>query len=168
LTLSKTILIRYKPKITTKMSDLAKRTITIEKTFNASIKLVWEAWTTSEHIVKWWAPNGMNMNVIEHEFKVGGKWKYSMPMPDGNEFISEGTYKEIVEFKKIITSADFKPMTEGVELQVLFEADGDKTNFTFHVIHPTEEYCKQQEEMGIYNGWGSAFDRLSIILTEMR
>lgn len=150
------------------MSDLAKRTITIEKTFNAPLQLVWEAWTTSEHIVKWWAPAGMTMNVIEHEFKVGGKWKYSMPMPNGDEFLSEGTYKEIVEFKKIITSADFKPMTENVELQVLFEAYGDKTKFTFHVIHPTEEYCKQQEEMGIYNGWGSAFDRLSTTLEKLK
>lgn len=44
----------------------------------------------------------MDIKVIEHEFKVGGKWKYAMPMPDGNEFISEGTYKEIVELKKML------------------------------------------------------------------
>ena len=37
---------------------------------------------------------------------------------------------------------------------------GEKTKFTFNVIHETPEYRKQQEEMGIYNGWGSAFDRL--------
>lgn len=146
------------------MSDLANRTLTIEKTFNAPVQLVWEAWTQTEHIVKWWAPNGMAIKVLEHEFKVGGKWKYSMPMPNGSEFISEGTYKEIVELKKIVTSADFKPMTEDVELQVLFEADGEKTKFTFSVIHTTPEYCKQQEEMGFYNGWGAAFERLEQVL----
>jgi uncharacterized protein YndB with AHSA1/START domain len=37
-----------------------------------------------------------------HDFKVGGKWKYSMPMPDGNLFISEGTYLEIEQYKKIV------------------------------------------------------------------
>lgn len=142
------------------MSDLANRTLTIEKIFNAPVEVVWEAWTKSEHIIKWWAPNGMDIKVIEHNFKVGGKWKYAMPMPDGNEFISEGIYKEIIELKKIISSADFKPMTEGVELQTFFEADGEKTKFTFSVIHATAEYCKQQEEMGFYNGWGSALDRL--------
>ncbi len=146
------------------MSDLKNRTLTIEKTFNASIQVVWDAWTQSEQILKWWAPNGMDVEVIEHDFKVGGKWKYSMAMPDGNEFISQGTYKEIVELKKIITSADFKPMTEGVELQSYFEADGGRTKFTFKVVHPTAEYCKQQEEMGFYNGWGSAFDRLETML----
>ncbi|WP_299112860.1 SRPBCC domain-containing protein [uncultured Winogradskyella sp.] len=148
------------------MSDLANRTLTIEKILNAPVDLVWDTWTKSEHIVKWWAPNGMDIKVIQHDFKVGGKWKYSMLMPDGNEFISEGTYKEIEVFKKIITSADFKPMTHNVELQIHLEADGENTKFTFNVIHDTPEYCKQQEEMGFYNGWGSAFNRLEKLLTE--
>ena len=150
------------------MSDLKNRTLTIDKTFNAPVKIVWDAWTQPEHILKWWAPNGMDIKVIEHEFKVGGNWKYTMPMPDGTAFISEGTYKEIVPLKKIVTSADFKPMTEGVELQSLFEAYGDKTRFTFNVIHPTPEYRKQQEEMGFYNGWGSAFDRLEALVSDLK
>ena len=149
------------------MNDVKKRTLTIKKVFNAPIKLVWEAWTKSDHIIQWWAPKGMKVTVVKHDFKVGGKWKFVMPMADGNEFISEGRYLEIVEFNKIITTADFKPMTEGVELQVFFEADGDKTNFTFSVVHPTEEYCKQQEKMGFYNGWGSAFDRLETLLSSL-
>jgi len=147
-----------------KMNDAKNRTLTIKKVFNALIKIVWEAWIKPDHIVQWWAPKGMKVTVIKHDFKVGGKWKFVMPMPDGNEFISEGQYLEIVEFNKIITTADFKPMTEGVELQVFFEADGDKTNFTFSVIHATEEYCKQQEKMGFYNGWGSAFDRMEALI----
>lgn len=145
-------------------NDLAKRTLTIRKTLDAPVELVWEAWTQTEHIVKWWAPNGMNVKVVKHQFKVGGEWKYTMLMPDGNEFISEGVYSEIVQLKKIITSANFRPMTEGVEMRSLFEKDGDKTHFTFSVVHPTEEYKLQQEKMGFYNGWGSAFNRLEALL----
>ena len=141
-------------------NEVSKRMLTIRRTFNVPRKIVWEAWTKPEHIVQWWGPKGMQIKVIEHDFKVGGKWKYTMPMPDGNEFISDGVYSEIVEPEKIVTSANFKPMTEGVIILVLFEENGDKTDFTFSVIHPTEEYCKQQEKMGFYNGWGSAFDRL--------
>ncbi|MDO5980974.1 SRPBCC family protein [Flavivirga spongiicola] len=143
-----------------KTNDAKNRTVTLKRTFNAPIELVWEAWTQPNHIVEWWGPKGMNAKVIEHNFKVGGKWKYTMQMPDGNEFISEGMYFEIVEFEKIISSADFKPMTEGVEIQAFFEKNGDQTNFTFNIVHDTEEYCKQQEKMGILNGWGSVFDRL--------
>ncbi|WP_222931539.1 SRPBCC family protein [Xanthovirga aplysinae] len=142
------------------MTETDNRTVTIERTFNAPLQLVWEAWTKPEHITQWWGPNGLEVKIIEHDFKIGGNWKYVMLMRDGREFISEGMYSEIVEFEKIVTSANFKPMTEGVILEAHFKENGDKTQFTFKVIHPTEEYCKQQEKMGIYNGWGSAFDRL--------
>jgi len=146
-------------------SETNNRTVTLKKTFNAPVKLVWEAWSQPEHIALWWGPKGMNTKIIEHDFRVGGKWKYTMEMPDGNEFISDGVYLDIVELEKIISTANFKPMTEGVEIQALFEANGDKTNFTFNVVHPTEEYCKQQEKMGILNGWGSVFDRLETFVS---
>ncbi len=146
------------------MSNTDSPTLIIQRAFNAPINLVWDAWTQAEQIALWWGPKGMQTKVIQHDFKVGGSWKYVMTMPDGNEFITEGVYSEIVELEKIVSSADFKPMTEGVEIQALFEAKEEKTNFIFKVVHPTVEYCKQQEKMGFYKGWGSTFDRLNDFL----
>lgn len=94
------------------MSDLTSRTLTLKKILPAPVELVWQAWTQPDHIAKWWGPPGMEVQIIEHDFKPGGLWKYSMTMPDGREFITEGIYSEIVEFEKIISSADFRPMTE--------------------------------------------------------
>ncbi len=145
------------------MSDISNpknRTLTLERTFDAPLALVWEAWTQPEHIAQWWGPKGMKTRVLEHNFTIGGQWKFAMTMPDGSEFIADGIYLEIEAESKIISSANFKPMTEGVEIQALFKADGNKTHFTFNCVHETEEYCKQQEQMGFYNGWGSVFDRL--------
>lgn len=140
------------------------RTLSLQRTLKAPIDLVWEAWTKPEHIAQWWGPKGMETTIIEHNFKEGGSWKYSMRMPDGNEFVADGVYKEIVRPTLIRTSANFKPMTEGVELLVQLESQGEQTLFTFSVIHPSEEYCRQQEEMGFMNGWGSVFDRLEEFL----
>ena len=145
-------------------SNDTSRTITMTRTFNAPIQLVWEAWTQPEHIAQWWGPKGLKTKVIEHDFRVGGKWEYRMTMPDGKEFISEGIYSDIVKPTKIISSADFRPMTVAVEIQALFEENGEKTNFTFNVVHPTKEYRDQQEKMGIHKGWGSVFDRLDEFL----
>src|SRR5687768_11750020 len=149
-------------------NDLSKRTLSIKKTFDAPIELVWEAWTEPEHLAHWWGPKGMPLTIVEHNFKVGGKWKYVMPMPNGGEFISEGQYSEIIKFQKIVTSANFRPMTEGVEIRALFEKDGDKTNFVFSVVHPTEEYKLQQEKMGFYNGWGSTLLRFEGQLSALK
>lgn len=144
--------------------NLSDRTVTIKRTFDAPLELVWEAWTRPEHIAEWWSPKGLKTKIIEHEFKVGGRWKYAMPMPNGNEFIAEGTYTVIVPFEKIISKAHFRPMTEGVEIQALFAKNGDQTDFVFNIVHPTVAYRIQQEKMGILNGWGSVFTRLEEFL----
>ncbi|MEO1484275.1 MAG: SRPBCC domain-containing protein [Bacteroidota bacterium] len=146
------------------LEDAKSRTLTIEKELNASLSLVWEAWSQPEHIAKWWGPKGMEVSVEAHNFKVGGNWRYSMRMPDGSTFTIEGTYLAIEVHERIVTSADFKPMTENVELHILFEARGEMTLFTFHCVHETEEYRAQQEKMGFYNGWGSVFDNLKVFV----
>lgn len=144
--------------------DLSNRTLTIERTFKAPRKLVWDAWTQPEHLANWWG-RGAPVNIVEHNFKEDGKWKFTMQMPDGSEFISEGIYSEIVEHEKIVTSAEFRPMTEGVILTVLLKDDGDDTHMTFSVLHPTQEYAQQQEKMGFFNGWGSVFEVMASYLT---
>lgn len=146
--------------------DFLKRTVTIQRVLHAPIAVVWEAWSNPEHIVKWWNPRGSNTTIEAHEFNVGGKWKYTMMMPNGKPFIAEGTYTEIVHHERICSTADFKPMTEGVVIQSLFESIGDDTAFTFHVVHPTEDYKLRQERMGIQNGWGSVFERLEEFISE--
>lgn len=151
----------------TNQSDLSARTLTMKRTLNAPIQLVWDAWTQPGHIAAWWGPKGMKTRILEHNFHVGGNWKYAMAMPNGQDFISEGLYSEIVEFEKIVSSADFKPMTEGVIISASFKAAGDKTEFTFQVIHATEEYKQQQEQMGFEKGWGSTFARLDELVASL-
>ena len=141
-------------------SDLQDRVLTITRVFNAPRQLVWEVWTNPEHIAKWWGPTGMETRVEKQDFKVGGSWRYAMTMPNGQDFIAEGTFEEIVEHIKIVSAADFKPMTQGVTLSNLFEDEGTGTRLTFDVIHPTAEYAKQQKDMGFEKGWGSHFDRM--------
>ncbi len=147
-------------------NDIAKRTLTLERTFDAPRDLVWEAWTKPEHIANWWGPPGMETRIDKHDFTEGGDWEYTMAMPDGKDFKAFGTYERIVAPEELQTTANFIPMTEGVTLVAIFTEDGNKTGFVFKVIHPTEEYCKQQEEMGFYNGWVSVFNRLNDLLLQ--
>lgn len=142
------------------MSKSGNRTLTIKKTFKAPINLVWEAWTNPEHIAKWWGPKGMKTNIVKHDLVVGGEYAFAMKMPDGSDFIGEGEYIEISDRNRLVCSANFRPMTENVVMEILLEEKGEGTNFTFHVHHETEEYCKAQEKMGFHHGWGSTFERL--------
>lgn len=149
------------------VNEIEKRTLTIKRKFDAPRELVWKAWTQPEHIAKWWGPRGMKTNVKKHDFKVGGEWEYTMPMPDGSDFISNGIYSKIEAMELIETSANFIPMTEGVNIVAVFTDAGEQTEFIFKVIHPTEAYCKQQEQMGFYNGWGSVLEGLNNYLAKL-
>lgn len=144
------------------------RTLTLSRTINAPLQLVWDTWTQPGHIAKWWGPKGMETTIVKHDFRIGGEWEYTMIMPNGSAFIGEGKYIDIIELKKICSSANFKPMTEGVEIQAYFDKQGEQTHFTFKVVHPTEAYCKQQREMGFENGWGSTFDRLEALIDTLK
>ncbi len=150
------------------LNEIEARTLTIKRTFDAPRKLVWEAWTQPEHIALWWGPNGMKTHINQHDFRVGGEWEFIMKMPDDKDFISHGRYSKIERLELIQTSANFIPMTEGVTLEAIFIDANEQTEFVFKVIHPTEEYCKQQEEMGFYNGWGTVFEGLTNYIGELR
>ena len=146
-------------------SDIDKRTLTITRTFNAPRNLVWDAWSQPDHLGHWWG-RGMPVEIEKHDFAEGGEWRYTMNMPDGNQFITHGVYSRIDSPERIESTANFIPMTEGVEYVATFHDAGDHTDFEFKVIHPTEEYCRQQEEMGFYNGWGSIFEVLDGYLAQ--
>ena len=109
----------------------------------------------------------MAMEVVEHDFRVGGQWKYTMKMPNGQPFEAFGTYQAIEAPTRLETTANFLPMTEGVTLVVTLTDQGDQTDFKFEVIHPTEAYKKQQEDMGALNGWGGVFQQLADYLPTM-
>ncbi|GMN11378.1 hypothetical protein MTsPCn9_10150 [Croceitalea sp. MTPC9] len=139
-------------------------TLSFKRTFHASIDLVWKAYTEPEYISKWWSPQGMETAIVHYNFKAGGAWQYIMKMPNDMEFIAEGKFKEIIPMKKILTEANFKPKTEGVGLEILFEPESNTTQFTLNVIHPTEAYKIQQEKMGVANGWEAALARFAELI----
>jgi len=137
-----------------------ENTLSIEMTFDATKKEVWKAWSQADQIASWWGHKGMEVKVVKMEFEEGGDWLFTMLMPNGKLFKSEGVYLKIIPNEKIISKADFKPMTEGIEMHISLEEKGSKTVMEFACVHPTVEYCKAQEEMGFYKGWGAVLENL--------
>ena len=144
--------------------NTVQQALRFKRVFNSPIALVWKVYTQPEYILQWWSPKDMETTINDYEFREGGSWEYVMKMPNGMEFLAEGLFKEIQSHKKIVTTANFKPKTEGIVLEVLFESNDDITEFTFNVVFPNEDYKIEQEKMGVASGWEAALDRLSEIL----
>ena len=52
-------------------SELGAGTIRFERVYDASLEDVWTLWTTKEGLEEWFAPEGMHVEVLALELRVG-------------------------------------------------------------------------------------------------
>ena len=50
--------------------------VVIERTYRASVKELWDMWTTKEGLESWWGPEGIRTEVHAIEARPGGKLHY--------------------------------------------------------------------------------------------
>lgn len=52
--------------------------LTHTRLLDAPIDLVWEVWTTPEHIKEWWGPNGFSLTTKSMTVEIGEQWDFIM------------------------------------------------------------------------------------------
>lgn len=90
--MSKTVLFNFH-------TDKENKKITVERSFNASVGIVWRAWTEPEILDQWWAPKPWRAETKSMDFQEGGRWHYCMIGPDGEKQWCLFEYKAIVKEK---------------------------------------------------------------------
>jgi uncharacterized protein YndB with AHSA1/START domain len=75
--------------------DLANRRITITRQYDFAPQLVWDSWTKSEILDKWWAPTPWRAETRKFEFKPGGMWLYAMVGPNDEKHWARVDYTKI-------------------------------------------------------------------------
>jgi uncharacterized protein YndB with AHSA1/START domain len=116
-------------------SNTKDREISITRTLNAPIDLVWEAWTTPEHIAQWWGPNGFTNTISKMDMQPGGEWLLVMHGPDGTDYKNKSIFKEIIPHKKIV----FDHVAPNFTATIEFEARGETTFLKWHMLFQSAE-----------------------------
>ncbi len=91
----------------------------IERTFEASIDLVWSMWTEAEHFANWYGPIGATIPKAKMDVQVGGGRFIAMEMQAPNGLMKMhfvGEYTEVTPKTRLVYSeamadADGNPMT---------------------------------------------------------
>ena len=83
-------------------SNEATREMNIKRKLQAPVELVWEVWTKSEHIAKWWGPDGFTNSIHQMDVVPNGEWRLTMHGPDGKGYPNRSIFLEIVPLKKIV------------------------------------------------------------------
>ncbi len=134
------------------------RILSISREFDAPRERVFEAWTTREHIVSWWGPEGYQLSYCEMDFEVGGHWEYCMRnVEDGTEHWIRGEYLEIDEPARLVfTYINNDDANVSVVTLDFVELDGARTELRFRQI----ALPSVAERDGHEGGWSSSFNLL--------
>lgn len=69
--------------------------VTVNRNFKAPLDKVWDAFTNSETLDKWWAPKPWKCETKQQNFANGGEWLYAMVGPENEKHWAISTYKNI-------------------------------------------------------------------------
>lgn len=145
-----------------------KSELTIERFIKAPPALVWKAWSTPEHLAKWWIPAPIECKVVKLDLRPGGGFETRM-REGGGDFQPhvDGCFLEVVpEARLIFTTVlteGWRPAEPWLALTAIlnFVAEGGGTRYTARVLHKNAEESRKHEEMGFFDGWGTTLDQLS-------
>jgi uncharacterized protein YndB with AHSA1/START domain len=153
--------------------DLPGKTITVVRTFDAPVEIVWKAWTDSTLLDKWWAPKPWKAKTKVMKFAEGGYWLYAMTGPDNQAVWSKEDYISIKPEKEFqgrdyFCDEDGKQNTAMpvTEWKVSFSADGNQTVVTTVMKFKTEEQLNELVRMGFEEGFTMAHGNLDELLRE--
>lgn len=136
--------------------------IQISRTYDAPVKMVWDAWTDEKQVAKWWGPRGFTLTTHSKDLKVGGHWKYTMHGPDGVDYPNKTIYYEVEKYKKLVYDhggSDDRPAM--FRVTVFFEEVNGKTKMEMTMALPTAEAATETRKFIKKAGGNSTWDRLS-------
>lgn len=152
----------------TTQADLAARTFSAERVFNAPREKVFAAFTQCEHLMRWWGPQEWPLVHCDMDFRVGGSWHYAMrETATGNEswglmFYDEITAPEFIRYRDVFSDANrgINPDLPESASTLHFYADGTQTRVVSQTVYATPEMLKQVLEMGMEEGFKQTWDQL--------
>lgn len=150
---------------------MSKNELTISRHIAASPSAVWDAWSDPAKLAQWWIPAPIECRVDKLDLTPGGGFVTRMREGDGDfgphvdGCFLEAIPNERLVFTTVLTEG-WQPADPWLALTAIltFEAKDGGTLYTARVLHKTPEESAKHEEMGFYEGWGTAISQLAAML----
>jgi uncharacterized protein YndB with AHSA1/START domain len=142
----------------------SERELVVTRTFNAPVRIVFEAWTKPELFKQWWVPKSMGMFLrsCEMDVRVGGRYRlvfgHDASHPD--EFF--GRYIEVIPHSRLVWTND-EGGDAGPVTTVTFEEKGGKTLLVMHELYPSKE-ALDAAGTGATDAMSESFEQLDEVL----
>ncbi|MCC5828299.1 MAG: SRPBCC domain-containing protein [Phycisphaeraceae bacterium] len=137
----------------------------IKRRFKAPRQLVWDAWTRTEHLTKWFRPKDFTVHDTLMDLQPGGRWRSEMRSPENRLYVHYGVVREVSPIDRFVFTHAWEdhqnpePCQTGFESVVtieLKECDGF-TEMLFEQVGFESGESRDSHE----GGWTEAFDNLA-------
>jgi uncharacterized protein YndB with AHSA1/START domain len=142
--------------------------LTVTRIIKAPPAIVWKAWSTPEHLAKWWIPAPIECQVVKLDLRPGGGFETRMREDEG-EFQPhvQACFLEVVPEVRLVWTTvlteGWQPVEPWLALTAIitFEAQEGGTRYSARVLHRNAADSRKHEELGFHEGWGTAIDQLA-------
>jgi uncharacterized protein YndB with AHSA1/START domain len=149
--------------IKSEIESVKPEPLVISRHFAAPRDLVFKAWSSAEHIKRWFSPEGCSVPEAEIDFRAGGVFAVRMRMPSGEIHWIRGTFGEVLApdrlaFTAGVTFGDKERFT--VHTIVTFEDEGIGTRMTVNQSYEIHDPAFLFAVEGAAEGWRTTLDKL--------
>jgi len=154
--------------------DLANKKLHVTREFAAPADKVWKAWTESELLDKWWAPKPWKAETKTMDFRLGGKWLYSMVSPEGERHWSNVDFLAIKPKQSFSTTCRFSDengvaneSTPAMHWAVEFHSTSTGAKVEVELTFDTTEGFEKIIQMGFEGGFTMGLNNLEELLPSL-
>ena len=146
----------------------AEREVVITRLFDAPARLLFEAYSKPEHILRWFGPRGWPVTLCEMDFRVGGRYRFAMTGPSGIQNTPfGGEYLEIVPNRKLVFDNTFEEAgAEKMIMTVTLEEHAGKTTLTLRTLFASVAMKNAHLGAGFERGTASAYSQLEGLIRD--
>lgn len=157
------------------VKDLEEKSVLVSREFTAPLEKVWRAYTESEILEQWWAPQPWKAETKTMDFTVGGYWLYAMVSPENEKHWGRMDYTAIAPHKSFAIKDCFcdekgninpsLPVSTGT---IVFTTTDTGTLVEFKMFYSTKKEIETIIEMGFEQGMTACLEQLEKLFQENR
>jgi len=140
------------------------REIVLIRVFDAPRRLVFDAWTRPEHVIRWYGCGELALAACEIDLRAGGAYRHTLLAPSGVTHTIKGVYREISPPGRLVYTEQYatQGFTSGEALvTVLLAEHAGMTTLTSTIVHASKADRDRHLAAGFEQGAGETLDRLA-------
>jgi len=150
----------------TAVERTSDRELVVTRTFDAPARIVFQAWTTPELLMRWWTPKSYGLSFLscEADVRSGGSYRFVFGHPASEQPMAFfGKYIEVTPPSRLVWTND-EGDEDGAVTTVTFEERGGQTLVVLHDLYPSKQALNDAIASGSTGGADETFAQLDELL----